>query len=101
MKKKPQSTRKTTGKTTRSAKAPTTDGHSMGSTVLGERGQMVIPKDIRERLHLKSGARLLVMNHPNGPIIIFPLDQMQTMLDLMSYKVAEALRSHALPDDVE
>jgi len=63
----------------------------MGSTVLGERGQVVIPKDIRERLNLKSGAKLLVMHHPNGPIIIFPLEKMQSMLDTMTRQLTEAL----------
>lgn len=67
------------------------DGHLMGSTVLGERGQLVIPKDIRERLNLKSGAKLLVMHHPNGPIMIFPLEKMQSMLDVMTRKLTEAL----------
>lgn len=62
----------------------------MGSTVLGERGQLVIPKDIRERLKLVSGAKLLVMNHPNGPIIIFPLEKMQSMLDTMTRQLTEA-----------
>lgn len=98
MKKKPQSTRKTTNP---SKKALPNDGHLMGSAILGERGQMVIPKDIRERLRLKSGARMLVMNHPNGPIVIFPLGQMQNMLDLMSKQVADALRTHPIPGDVE
>ena len=91
MKKIPRTTHKTPSRPKKTALG---DGHSMGSTVLGERGQMVIPKDIRERLHLKPGARMLVMNHPNGPIVIFPLGQMQNMLDLMSKQVADALRTH-------
>ncbi len=64
----------------------------MGSTVLGERGQLVIPKDIRERLKLKSGTKLLVMNQPNGPILIFPVENMQSMLDAMTRRLTEALR---------
>lgn len=64
----------------------------MGSTMLGERGQLVIPKDIRERLKLKSGEKLLVMNQPNGPILIFPLEKMQSMLDAMTRRLTEALR---------
>ncbi|MBP9762232.1 AbrB/MazE/SpoVT family DNA-binding domain-containing protein [Patescibacteria group bacterium] len=67
--------------------------HLMGSTVLGERGQLVIPKDIRERLGLKSGAKLLVMNHPNGPIIIFPVEQMQTMLTTMTAQLTNVTDS--------
>ncbi len=69
------------------------DGHLMGATVLGERGQLVIPKDIRERLKMKSGTRLLVMNQPNGPIIIFPLEKMQSMLDTMSRQLTDTLGS--------
>lgn len=69
------------------------DGHLMGATVLGERGQLVIPKDIRERLKMKSGTRLLVMNQPNGPIIVFPLEKMQSMLDTMSRQLTDTLDS--------
>jgi AbrB family looped-hinge helix DNA binding protein len=68
------------------------DGHLMGATVLGERGQLVVPKDIRERLRLKPGARLLVMNQPGGPIIIFPVEKMQSMLDMMTRQLTETLR---------
>ncbi len=68
------------------------DNCLMGSTVLGERGQLVIPKDIRERLQLTSGAKFLIMNQPNGPIMIFPLDKMQSMLDVMTRHLTEALR---------
>lgn len=69
---------------------PQEDGHLMGSTILGERGQLVIPKDIRARLGLKAGAKLLVMNQPNGPIIIFPLEKMQSMLAVMARRLTEA-----------
>ncbi len=81
----------------KSLKKEPDDGHLMGSTILGERGQVVIPKDIRERMHLKTGSKLLVMNHPNGPIIIFPLDRMQNMLDTMTRQMTEALRSKPTP----
>jgi AbrB family looped-hinge helix DNA binding protein len=67
--------------------------HLMGSTVLGERGQLVIPKDIRERLALKSGAKLLVMNHQNGPIIIFPVEKMQNMLTTMTAQLTNVTSS--------
>ena len=69
------------------------DGHLMGATVLGERGQLVIPKDIRERLKMKSGARLVVMNQPGGPIIIFPLEEMQTMLSALTRQLTDTLHS--------
>lgn len=66
------------------------EGHLMGSTVLGERGQLVIPKDIRERFKLKTGAKLLVMNQLNGPIIIFPLENMKSMIDVLTRQFTEA-----------
>ena len=72
----------------------------MGSAILGERGQLVVPKDIRERLKLKTGTQMLVMNYPNGPIVIFPLSHMQHMLQNMSEQVAAALRSHPISEDV-
>lgn len=68
------------------------DGCLMGSTVLGERGQAVIPKDIRERFKLKTGARLVVMSQPGGPIVIFPLEKMQSMLSAMTRQLTEAIQ---------
>jgi AbrB family looped-hinge helix DNA binding protein len=38
----------------------------MGSVTVGERGQVVIPAEARERLQIKSGDKLLVLAHPTG-----------------------------------
>lgn len=81
-----------TSKISSPKRVPKDDGHLMGSTVLGGRGQLVIPKDIRERLKLKSGAKLIVMNQPNGPIVIFPLEKMQHMLNAMTRQLTEVTR---------
>ena len=37
-----------------------------GTTVVGERGQAVIPQEAREALHLKKGDKLLVFGMGNG-----------------------------------
>lgn len=47
-----------------------------GSTSLGARGQLVIPKEARERLKLKEGERFLVVEHM-GKIILVPEVQMR------------------------
>lgn len=38
----------------------------MGASTVGERGQVVIPAEARERLNIKPGDKLLVLAHPAG-----------------------------------
>lgn len=40
--------------------------HFMGAATVGERGQVVIPAEARERLDIKPGDKLLVFAHPAG-----------------------------------
>ena len=44
--------------------------HFFGSTTLGERGQVVIPKDARKKLNFKKGEKLLVFGMHRGTIIL-------------------------------
>ena len=41
-----------------------------GSVVVGERGQIVIPKGARERFGLTGGQRLIVLSDENGIALI-------------------------------
>lgn len=61
----------------------------IGSTVVGERGQIVIPKEIRDRVNLKAGSRLLVIHHANGPVVLMPVEKMKKMIT----KMTKSLRS--------
>ena len=62
----------------------------MGTTVVGERGQVVIPKEIRDRLNLQPGTTLMVMNHDEkGPIILFPLEHMREFVAKMSEHISD------------
>lgn len=45
-----------------------------------ERGQMVLPKEIREKLHLKAGDKLtLISGHQNGKICCIALIKAQKL----------------------
>jgi AbrB family looped-hinge helix DNA binding protein len=54
-----------------------------GTTVLGERGQVVIPKAIRESLKLKKGDSFVIMSHGNS-LTFVPSSEMKEMLTKMT-----------------
>ena len=60
-----------------------------GTVTIGERGQIVIPKDARERFQLKTGDRLIVASDEIG-IALFPAEyfesKMQEFMGLLSGK---------------
>ncbi|WXG39292.1 MAG: AbrB/MazE/SpoVT family DNA-binding domain-containing protein [Candidatus Freyarchaeum deiterrae] len=45
----------------------------MTDVVLSSKGQMIIPKGVREKLGLKVGQRLRVEALPDGTILVIPL----------------------------
>ena len=45
---------------------------------VGERGQIVIPQDIRKKLHIQQGEKFLVINH-DGDIIFRPLRNIKSI----------------------
>lgn len=61
----------------------------MATTTVGERGQIVIPKEIRDSLHLGAGSRVVVMHHGHGPVFLFPLNDMKEFMQTMSAKFAK------------
>lgn len=52
---------------------------SFGTAVMGERGQIVIPKEIREQMHLKKGEQIMVMFH-NESIMLITRDKMEAFV---------------------
>ena len=47
-------------------------GESMSGTypvVMGDRGRLVIPAELRERLHLEAGSPLLLLDTPGGMVL--------------------------------
>lgn len=57
----------------------------VGTTVIGERGQLVIPKDVRDNLNLAPGSKLVVLRHDKqGAIILIPIEQVQEVMEEMT-----------------
>lgn len=54
-----------------------------GTTSMGERGQVVIPKKVRDRLKVKTGDVFLVMQK-NGAIILVSTDKVKKMMTLIT-----------------
>ncbi len=57
--------------------------HVYGMTVMGERGQLVIPKEARSKLKLKNGDQFMVAEH-FGKIILVPQKMMRELLSVLS-----------------
>lgn len=56
----------------------------IGTTVVGERGQVVIPKEARNTLKLTAGEKLVVMLHPKCGLILVPVEMMKATLQSIS-----------------
>ena len=61
-------------------------GDFFGTTSIGERGQIVVPKKLRDKLKLKKGDSFLVMQ--KGPGIVFvPTEIMEDFINDMSLQI--------------
>jgi AbrB family looped-hinge helix DNA binding protein len=67
-----------------------------GAVTVGERGQVVIPADARDRLGISPGDRLLVFSHPAGDGVAFIKLQ---ALQRMSEALAPFLHGDLTSDD--
>jgi len=71
---------------------------------MGDRGRLVVPAELRERLHLKPGSSLLLLETPQG-VVLATREQVKTLvraglqgLDLVS-ELLEDRRRQALAED--
>jgi len=65
-------------------------GKCFGSTVVGPRGQLVIPVEARKELGVDVGTKLLVFNHFGGRGLLFlKVDAVEELLNIMSHGVDE------------
>jgi AbrB family looped-hinge helix DNA binding protein len=62
-------------------------GKCYGSTVMGERGQIVIPAEARDELNIKSGEKLIVFGNPRkGMVILIKSEIMTKFADILMRK---------------
>lgn len=62
----------------------------MATVVIGERGQIVIPKEIRDKMDLQQGSRLVLMrHHGDGPLLLFPIEHLRTFMQKMTTKFSK------------
>lgn len=52
-----------------------------GAVTVGERGQVVIPAQIRKLFHIRTGEKLIVFAKPGGPIGFIPAEHFNHFLE--------------------
>jgi len=64
----------------------------LGTTTLGERGQIVIPKEARDALGLKSGDHLMVLVPHDQAIGLIPVKNAKKFLTQMSKQIESIVK---------
>ncbi len=65
-------------------------GKAYGSVTVGERGQLVIPAELRKTLGIKSGDQLMVFSHPDKKVInLMPAKDFSAFLEKASRFIEE------------
>jgi AbrB family looped-hinge helix DNA binding protein len=60
-----------------------------GSSVVGTKGQVVIPKDLRDHLKIKEGDQMIFMTTPHkGTFVVMHADQLNVMTKHLESKLA-------------
>jgi AbrB family looped-hinge helix DNA binding protein len=62
------------------------DHHIVGVTTVGERGQIVIPKNIRDQLKINKGSQFLMIFNSEG-LMLVTLESMKKMSDHLSKEI--------------
>lgn len=68
---------------------PFQDITSFGAATIGERGQVVIPAEIRRKLRVKTGEKFIVFLTPSGAVIFIPSDRFGKMVSELDKKLAK------------
>ena len=58
-----------------------------GTVTMGGKGQIVIPKDVRDIMHLQEGDQLFVMLKDNKAIGLIKANDLEEMLKLMQREI--------------
>ncbi len=79
-------------------------GKCYGSTVVGERGQVVIPADARDELGIQAGEKLVVFGNPRrGMVILLKGDIMARFTEVLlsKFSFVEKMFKEFTPGDLE
>jgi AbrB family looped-hinge helix DNA binding protein len=60
------------------------DAHALSVATVGTKGQIVIPLDIRERLNVNPGDKVVLLMRDNSAAVLFPMEGMRAWLDKMT-----------------
>lgn len=69
-------------------KTPMHDIESFGTATLGQRGQVVIPSEIRKELDLEAGEQFMVLL-VNDSVVFVPGDEFEKMVSNLNEKVSK------------
>jgi AbrB family looped-hinge helix DNA binding protein len=64
-----------------------------GITKLGERGQLVIPIEVRKKWKLKNGDRFIVLGTRYKSLILVKTDRMSKMIDYLKKEISHLEKS--------
>lgn len=64
------------------------EGRFYGSTTVGEKGQIVIPKDARKNMKLKKGERLLVFGMDEDMLAVAKLSHIEKLSSHLAKRLA-------------
>jgi len=67
----------------------------LGSTIVGERGQVVIPKELRKENRIRPGDRVIFLGTGRGPIILIRSDLLNKFLVHISKRVEKLKKTIA------
>jgi AbrB family looped-hinge helix DNA binding protein len=62
----------------------TADSHSISVATVGTKGQIVIPQEVREKLNIASGDKVVILMREQHAAVILPMAGMSEWLDKMT-----------------
>ena len=60
-----------------------------GTTVIGSKGQIVIPSEARQMLKIKTGDRLVVMGKHGKILALFKVDEFKSLFTMMMKAISQ------------
>lgn len=63
-------------------------GKCYGTTIVGPRGQVVIPIEARRELDMEAGTKLLTFRHPGGKgLVLVKVEAVEDLLNIMTQRI--------------